>query len=293
VNKSTILLTTTKVLFVQALSSPRGIHEERFCSLQWKCGILWVRQAKNHNNLAALQNLQWLRQCLKNSSANLVCIDLNLGEAEIKFWADSCRQVKKKIFIRLDPGSNRSKIQPPLSWIIKSTFDRITAVLLLLLSSPVFLVLIILHRLKSQSFLLSRDWKIGKGGQLFQSLRFQLISENIKHSEIGNPMVLDSQKSLIKWIQTYSLDKLPQLINVLCGEMSIVGPRALNLYDAMQINPRHRYYLHCLPGILNPYPLKANQSLSDVKPSIHPEYQYLEKWNLMKDIKIVLILYFN
>jgi lipopolysaccharide/colanic/teichoic acid biosynthesis glycosyltransferase len=295
VNKSTILLTTTKVFLVQALSSPTTSYEGNFCALRWKCGILWVKRAKNHNSLAALQNLQWLRKCLKNSSANLVCIDLDLGEPEIKIWADSCRQVKKKIFVRLDPGSRRSKIQPTLSWIVKCTSDRIIAVLLLLFLSPIFLVLIVWLYLKSQSSIFTRDWKIGKGGKLFQALRFQL-SEDIQiqgHSETGDRRVLNIQKSSIRielldrWMQKYGLDKLPQLINVLWGEMSIVGPRALTLYDAIQINSKHRYYLHCLPGILNPYPVGTNQSLPDLKQSIYLEYKYLEKWNLMKDIKIL------
>jgi lipopolysaccharide/colanic/teichoic acid biosynthesis glycosyltransferase len=301
VNKSTVLLTTTKVFLVQALSSPKASYEGNFCSLQWKCGILWVGRAKNHNNLAALQNIQWLKKCLKNSSANLVCVDLSLGETEIEFWADACKQVKKKIFVRLAPGSRRSEIQPPLSWIIKSIFDKVIAVLLLFLFSPTFLLLIVLLRLKSQNSIFSRDWKIGKGGRLFQTLKFQL-SEGIKiqgHSEAEHHEILNTQKNSIesealnRWMQKYSLDKLPQLINVLWGEMSIVGPRALTLHDVIQINSKYRYYLHCLPGILNPCSAKINQSPSDIKQSIYLEYKYLEKWNLMKDIKILLKTFFR
>jgi lipopolysaccharide/colanic/teichoic acid biosynthesis glycosyltransferase len=295
VDKSTILLTTTKVFLVQALSSSAKSHEGNFCSLRWKCGILWVKRSKNHNSLAALQNLIWLRKCLKNSSAKLVCIDLSLGEPEIKYWADSCRQVKKKIFVRLDSASRRSKIRPTVSWIVKRASDRIIAVLLLLLLSPVFLVLIVWLHLKSQSSIFSRDWKIGKGGKLFQALRFQL-SEDVQiqgHSETGDCRAISIQNSSIRlvlldrWMKKYGLDKLPQLINVLWGEMSIVGPRALTLYDAIQINSRHIYYLHCLPGILNPCPGENNQPLLDVRQSIYLEYKYLEKWNLMKDIKIL------
>jgi lipopolysaccharide/colanic/teichoic acid biosynthesis glycosyltransferase len=156
-------------------------------------------------------------------------------------------------------------------------------------------VLIVWLSLKSQGSVFSRDWKIGKGGKLFQSLRFQLISEDIKiqrYSETGDRKALNIQSPiriilLDKWMKKYGLDKLPQLINVLWGEMSIVGPRALTLYDAIQMNSRHRYYLRCLPGILNPYSVETNQPLSDIKQSIYLEYKYLEKWNLMKDIKIL------
>jgi lipopolysaccharide/colanic/teichoic acid biosynthesis glycosyltransferase len=295
VNKSTILLTTTKVVLLQALFFPEVSHEENFYSLRWKCGILWVKYAKNHNSLAALQNLQWLKKCLKNSSANLVCIDLSLGETEIKLWADSCEQVKKKIFLRLGSGSKRLQIQPNLSWMVKCISDRVIAVLLILLLSPIFLVFIVLFRIKLQSSMFSRDWKIGKGGRLFQALKLQLLSEdkNQEYSKIENNVDISIQKSsnrivpLDRWIQKYGLDKLPQLLNVLWGEMSIVGPRALTLYDATQINSRHRYYLHCLPGILNPYPVEMTQSLSDIKQSICLEYKYLEKWSLMKDVKIL------
>jgi lipopolysaccharide/colanic/teichoic acid biosynthesis glycosyltransferase len=302
VNKSTVLLTTTKVFLIQALSSPKASYEGNFCSLQWKCGILWVGNKKNYNNLAALQNIQWLKKCLKNSSANLVCIDLILGETEIESWANSCKQVKKKIFVRLAPGSRRSEIQSPLSWIIKSIFDKVIAVLLLFLFSPAFLVLIVLLRLKSQNSIFSRDWKIGKGGRLFQTLKFQLISEDIKiqeHLETKNHEALNKQRNSMKlaplnrWMQKYSLDKLPQLINVLWGEMSIVGPRALTLHDVIQINSKYRYYLHCLPGILNPCSAEINQSPIDIKQSIYLEYKYLEKWNLMKDIKILLKTFFR
>lgn len=296
-DKSTILLKTTKVFILQALSPSSVPREENLCSLKWKCGILWISRAKNpESHLAALENLQWLKQCLKNSSANLICVDSNLGETEITFWADSCKQANKKIFIRLIHRTKLTKINSTLSWVIKCVLDRIIAFLLLSLLSPIFIVLLVLPYLKSKKLIFYRDWKIGKRGRLFQAFEIKSVSGETqakKSAGIGNQNILLSQnrrtKILIldRFVKKLALYKLPQLVNVICGEMSIVGPRALTLRDIFRENSKYTYHLNILPGIIDPCQVEINPTPLNFEQNFYLEYKYLEDWNLMKDIKIL------
>jgi lipopolysaccharide/colanic/teichoic acid biosynthesis glycosyltransferase len=298
VDKLKILLKTTKIFTHQTLSpsSVSADSEKSLCSLKWKCGILWISRTLNPDrHLAVLENLQRLKQCLKHSSANLICVDSNLGETEIKFWADSCKQAKKKIFIRLVHRANPTKINSTFSWIIKSIADRIIAVLLLFLFSPGFVILLALLYIKSQNSIFSRNWKIGRRGRLFQVFEIRSVLEEIQikgYSEIENQILYrqnfhDKISILDRWVQKLSFDKLPQLVNVICGEMSIVGPRALTLYDLFHTNSKYRYYLNMPPGIIGPYQVETNSTLLDIDQGFYLEYEYSKDWNLMKDIKIL------
>jgi lipopolysaccharide/colanic/teichoic acid biosynthesis glycosyltransferase len=305
-NKSTILMTTTKVFLIQDLSSPDQTNVDNktnLCSLRWKCGILWVNREHNHDNhLAALENLQWVKKCLKHSFAHLVCIDSSLGEAEVDFWADSCKQVKKPIFVRISSHSRRLKVYRPFSRIFKILSDRIVSAFLLLLLSPFILIVIVLMNLASQGSIFSQEWRVGKRGRLFQIIQLRSMSQDI---QMQYRSVSGTQRSLSKnghntniallglWMRKYALDKIPQLMNVLRGEMSIVGPRALTLHDAIETNSKYRPIFCVLPGILSPCHLESYSSLTDIDRANYFEFEYLRNWSLWKDIQILLGLYRN
>jgi lipopolysaccharide/colanic/teichoic acid biosynthesis glycosyltransferase len=302
VNKSTILLKTTKVFLISSSSSPDQSNINSYtdlCSLRWKHKILWVNNKSNQKNyLAALENLQWLNSCLKHSCANLVCIELSLGEAEIIFWANSCMQSRKPIFVRSSSQSRRLKqfrrlTYRPLSRTFKFILDRMVAAFLLLLLSPFLLVTIVLMKLISQDSIFSRKWRIGKRGRLFQAIQFRSISEDIQiqyHNASETRESLCSNNNLASfrlWMQKYGLDKIPQLMNVLRGEMSIVGPQALTLYEAIQIDSKYKLHLFVLPGIIGLRHQNCT-NLSDIDQIFHFNFEYLNNWSLWKDTRILL-----
>lgn len=207
------------------------------CRLQWRQGQLLVRLSQDLKQpyLPLLENQQWLVRCLKHSPVRLVRIDATLGEAELKRWANACKQAKKPVFLK---GTAAQKLrQSKLRWGVK-LIDWIAALLLLMVLSPVMLAIVLLQiYLSSPRAIFSREWRVGARGKLFQALRFRT-------TEIKN----DSRTTLLgHWMCKYSLDKLPQLFNILGGEMSLLGPRSLDLSDAVRLSREERKPLKVVP----------------------------------------------
>ena len=182
------------------------------CILKWRQGLLFVSlgQQTKHPYISAFETEQQLVECLKQSPVRLVCLHPTLGEATLKLWVDACEQANKPVFLRgliQKTVQKQSQLNPqPKQWR-----DSIVAFLLLLLLSPIMLATAILIYLYSSEPIFPKQWYIGTGGKLFRLLKF--------------PTRLANQNSgttpLIRWMCKYNLDKLPQLLNVLRGEISL------------------------------------------------------------------------
>jgi hypothetical protein len=159
-----------------------------------------------------------LVECLQHSPVSLVSIDPKLGEVLLRFWADACEEAQKPIFLSI-PASK--KLPNQLFRQLQRLIDWIAAFVLLLLVSPVMLGLILLMQVYSPGSLFCHEWRVGERGKLlFRVMRF--------HTQNTTP--------LERWMGKYSLDNLPQLFNVLRGDMSLTGFRCWTLKDAVQIN---------------------------------------------------------
>jgi len=95
--------------------------------------------------------------------------------------------------------------------------------------------------------------------------------------------------SIGKWLRKYSLDELPQLFNVLRGEMSLVGPRPWALYDALRIDEAGKTRLNALPGITGAWQVETRSQLLDLNAVNKCDLEYLGSWSLIKDLKILLL----
>lgn len=191
--------------------------------------------------LPSLESEQWLVECLKRSSVRLVRIDPNLGEASLKFWADACEQASKAVFLRLPPAHKLHSQRRLRSWWSR-LIDSIAAALLLLVLSPFILGLAWLMRVQSPEPIFLRQWCVGKRGKLFRIFKFRTLvvnAQTLEHEVMGNQNLQNRQDdrkitSLGRWMRKYKLDKLPQLFNVLRGEINLRGPRPLSLYEAVR-----------------------------------------------------------
>ena len=139
--------------------------------------------------------------------------------------------------------------------ILKHLFDRIFSFLGLIILSPVILVVAILVRIKIGSPVLFKQERVGKDGKLFTILKFRTMAEENEGSSVcvaGDERILPSGINLRK----YKLDELPQLWNVLKGDMSFVGPRPDVPGYADQLKGDDRDVLKLRPGITGPATLK-------------------------------------
>lgn len=210
------------------------------CQLQWRQGQLLVKLSQDEKQLylPSIQTQQWLVQCLKHSPVEMVCIDTNLGAAALKHWANACKEAKKPVFLRGTVPQKWNRKSSKLSGYIK-LIDWFAALLLLMVLSPIMLAVVILQLyVYSPKSIFSREWCVGARGKLFQSLQFRTteVEHNFRTPPLGH------------WISKYNIHKLPQLFNILRGEMSLLGQRPVNLCDAVASAPGEPRHLKTVPN---------------------------------------------
>lgn len=267
------------------------------CTLKWRKGNLWVKRAEDSQSfvLPALESEQWLSNCLKKSPVQQVCIDPSLGEPGLKIWANACQQAGKRVFLRI-PSHQIDKSS--LGWTIKRVMDWSVALLLVLLLSPLLLAIAWLVRRSSPGPIFFRQWRVGKRGQLFQIVKFRTM---VADAEQRHHEVMATQTGLHKreddprvtpvgrWLRKYSLDELPQLFNVLRGEMSLVGPRPWALYDALRLGEASPQRLNALPGMTGAWQVQGRSKLLDLQEVTDCDLEYLHRWSLSRDLVILLM----
>jgi lipopolysaccharide/colanic/teichoic acid biosynthesis glycosyltransferase len=296
--KSIVLLKKTQIINLPS-ESQDSEGSLPPCSLKWRQKVLWVKVRKDTKSslFPMIENEQWLVDCLRHSLAEKVSLSPELGEAGVSFWASACQQSDKKVFLRISSGFKFEK-GDSFSWALKRAFDWLAAVLLLLVLSPVLLVLACSIRITSPGPLFFRQWRVGKGGQLFQILKFRSMevdADKKHHQVMGEQEGLHKCKEdprvtpLGRWMRRYSLDELPQLINVLRGELSLVGPRPWALYDALRLSSPAKKRLKALPGITGVWPVMGRSQLLDLEVVSQSDLEYLEDWSLWKDLVILLL----
>lgn len=294
------------------LQEDRLPHQKRLsphssaCVLYWRQKQLLVlrfpqgetaRQPHSPFCLSVSSDPYQIAERLKRSPVRLVRVDSSLSEAEIRAWADACEASNKAIHLRL-PTATQLPHASHLWWL-KRLIDWGLAALMVILLSPVILTIIVLMRLYTPGPLFFQQWRVGQRGKLFRVMKFRTMvvnaeqhhhqvmagqAKNCLHKREDDPRITP----LGRWLRRYSLDELPQLFNVLRGEMSLVGPRPWALYDAVRIRPEMRSRLNALPGITGAWQVEARSTLLDLDSVNHRDLEYLRNWSFTGDLKILL-----
>ncbi|MGE9269585.1 MAG: sugar transferase [Verrucomicrobiales bacterium] len=195
---------------------------------------------------------------------------------------------------------------PDLSWEVamKAVFDRVVAAILILVTSPLWVFAWVGIKLSSPggSAMFSHK-RAGRYGKPFRMLKFRTmvvdadkLLDKIK-SEHGNQMdgpvfKLENDPRVFKFgalLRRLSIDELPQLINVLMGDMSLVGPRPLPLYEVNAFEKsEHRRRLSVKPGITCEWQAGGRNTITSFDEWVEMDLQYIDNWSFWLDIKLLL-----
>jgi exopolysaccharide biosynthesis polyprenyl glycosylphosphotransferase len=169
----------------------------------------------------------------------------------------------------------------------------------LLLLSPLFLAVAVAIRLGSPGPILFRQKRIGADGSVFICYMFRSMYEGAERRQAeleplneaegpvfkikDDPRVTPAGRLLRRW----SVDELPQLVNVLIGEMSLVGPRPLPVRDFHRMEEAHKRRLEAVPGMTGYWQISGRSNLS-FEEMVRLDLYYIENWSLSFDVKIIL-----
>ncbi len=288
---STALLKTPKILSL--VQSQEKILT--YSRLRWRRQLLLIQtadksiQSSRRTIIPALQNLQWFEECLKHSSVKIVRMDTSLGVSAIESCAEACKNADKRVFLHLPAATYLPRVRSPLAWLCKRVADWLIAASLVVCLSPLLFFLAVLIWLDSPGAIFFKQWRVGHRGQLFKTINFRTILPGLHR------LAPESRLTQVgRWLRRYRLDELPQLLNVLRGEMSLVGPQAWTVNDALQVEPDSRKRLNALPGITGAWQIATESSgcdLSAVSLSAvsQRDLEYLQQWTIHQDLKLLLL----
>lgn len=186
---------------------------------------------------------------------------------------------------------------------VKRSFDLLTAATALIFLSPLFAIVAIAIKLDSPGPVLFRQVRIGRANQMFEMLKFR--SMRVESCDSAGGVSTSRQDDRItrigRFIRTTSIDELPQLINVLLGQMSIVGPRphALGSRAAnklfWEIDPRYWHRHAVRPGLTGLAQVRGFRGAtlleSDLELRLQADLEYLDTWSIWRDLKIVILTF--
>ncbi len=172
--------------------------------------------------------------------------------------------------------------------ICKRVLDILIAVVAMVIFSPVFVVIWICIRLSNEGTVIFRQQRAGKSSRPFIFYKFRTMKPDV---EPFGPSPKSGQDSRLtkagKFLREYSLDELPQLFNVLKGDMSIVGPRPLYISQIAEWDDRQKKRLLVKPGLTGLAQISGRGELTREQ-KLEFDVKYVETASLWLDIKIIL-----
>lgn len=210
--------------------------------------------------------------------------------------------------IKLYPDLTKQDLSKQFSMAAKNILDILGCSIVLLLCSPVFLVIAVAIKITSEGPVFFRQERMGLNGETFTLLKFRSMYTDCDHKRhqayiekyIGEQKNAAVEPGVFKlsndpritpigrWLRKTSLDELPQLINVLKGEMSLVGPRPPIPYEYDLYDIWHkRRLLSCKPGITGLWQVMG-RSRTTFDDMVRLDLKYIGEWSLWLDIKIIL-----
>jgi exopolysaccharide biosynthesis polyprenyl glycosylphosphotransferase len=195
------------------------------------------------------------------------------------------------------------ELKPPVfegfDYALKRTFDLVGGIVLLVALSPVLASIALAVRLTSRGSAIYRSVRPGIGGAPFACLKFRTMYQDADRRQADLEERNEATGALFKIrddprmtpvgrvLRRFSLDELPQLFNVVRGEMSLVGPRPLPQRDYDRLEPWHKKRYLVMPGITGLWQVSGRSEL-DFDDLVRLDFLYLERWSVFLDLSIML-----
>ena len=200
-----------------------------------------------------------------------------------------------KIRVQLIVGSKK----PNISFLIKRILDPLAAFAILIVFSLPLLAIALLIKLDSSGPIFYKQTRVGFKGVHFEVWKFRTMIQNASQlqsklelqNEIAGGVLFKMKNDpritrVGKYLRKYSLDELPQLFNVLLGQMSLVGPRPLPIRDVEKFAPEHYFRQDIIPGITGLWQV-SGRSDTDSDNLFKLDLEYIQNWSLALDFKIL------
>lgn len=199
-------------------------------------------------------------------------------------------------------GAPLFELRPPVltgwDWAIKRTFDIVVSGLVLIVGLPLWALIALAVKLDSRGPIFFVDGRIGVGEREFEMLKFRTMVAEASSLQPELEVANEAEGALFKirddprvtrvgrLLRRFSLDEIPQIVNVFKGEMSLVGPRPLPLRDYRLLEDWHRARYAVLPGMTGLWQISGRSGLT-FDDLVRLDFTYLENWSIWLDITII------
>jgi exopolysaccharide biosynthesis polyprenyl glycosylphosphotransferase len=195
------------------------------------------------------------------------------------------------------------ELRPPAfvgtDWVLKRSFDLLVSFLVFVVGLPLWIAIAIAIKVESRGPILYRDRRVGLNEREFDMVKFRTMRADAPKLQKRLEAENEAEGALFKlrddprvtrvgaFLRRFSLDEVPQVLNVLRGEMSLVGPRPLPIRDYKLLEPWHRKRYLVLPGMTGLWQIAGRSDLS-FDDLVRLDFYYLENWSIWLDISILL-----
>ena len=278
----------------------------------------WVPLRNGHPDSDGLASPEDIWHILQQRPADTVVLTSQLPEDILHSVVDAsaaagCRTLLVPRF------NGASELRPGVAWhhglpflelslpgltvphlLLKRFLDVVGASLLLVAASPLLLLIWAVIKVTSPGPALFAQDRVGLGGRLFRCLKFRTMregadgeKESLAHlNHTGDPRLFkipnDPRVTRIgRFLRRWSLDELPQLWNVLVGDMSLVGPRPFPETDLAGYQDHHFFRLSAKPGITGLWQVKGRSDIVDFEEVVRLDREYIERWSVGLDLAIM------
>ena len=273
----------------------------------------------DHRDSAALGALKDLEHILESQDISEVLIATSLRERMLEELAQTCFECGVRVLV-IPAGRPPASIwtdvtrvgglpayhlHPPRLELPALVLKRATDLLLsgvgLVAAAPLMLLIAVAIKLETRGPVFFRQRRVGLGGREFMMWKFRSmqLEAEVRQDEIahlnpygdGRLFKLRSDPRVTgvgRFLRRFSLDELPQLLNILSGDMSLVGPRPPLPAEVQKYEPRHLVRLSVVPGLTGPWQVNGRNLITDFEEVVRLERDYIETWSLRSDLEIIV-----